>query len=91
MPTLDDTILFLEEVSNFNGMDVYEFDRNLQSLIYNPSFSKVKAIVFDRFENKFGMSDDKLSHILCTKHDLKPIPIIANADFGHTAPILHSQ
>lgn len=87
MPALEDTILFLEEVSNFNGTDIYEFDRNLQSLIHDPDFPKVQAIVIGRFENKFGMSDEKLHHILSTKHDLKPIPIIANADFGHTTPI----
>lgn len=87
MPILDDTILFIEEISNFNGTDVYEFDRNLQSLLHDPGFAKVKAIVIGRFENKFGMTKEKLLHILTTKHELKPIPIISNADFGHTTPI----
>jgi muramoyltetrapeptide carboxypeptidase LdcA involved in peptidoglycan recycling len=85
MPSLDDSILFLEEVNN--GAAVYEFDRNLQSLTQAPEFHKVKAIVIGRFENEFGMTDEKLRYILSTKSALNHIPIIANADFGHTTPI----
>ncbi len=87
MPALDDAILFLEDVSNASGVDVYELDRNLQSLTQNPWFEKVRAIVIGRFENTFGMTDEKLQYIISTKPALKTIPIIANADFGHTTPI----
>ncbi|MBY0292103.1 MAG: LD-carboxypeptidase [Alphaproteobacteria bacterium] len=86
-PTLDNAILFLEEVSNASGTDVYEFDRNLQSLIQDPHFAKVRAIVLGRFENSFGMTNEKLRYILSTKSALKTIPIIADVDFGHTTPI----
>lgn len=85
MPSLDGAILFLEDVSG--GADVYEFDRHLQSLIQAPDFKRVKAIVIGRFENKFGMTDEKLHYILSTKPALNSLPIIANADFGHTTPI----
>jgi len=85
MPSLEGAILFLEEC--VNGPAIYEFDRNLQSLIQAPDFHKVKAIVFGRFEKEFGMTDEILRHILATKSALKNIPIIANADFGHTTPI----
>jgi len=85
MPSLDGAILFLEEC--VNGPAIYEFDRNLQSLVLAPDFHKVKAIVFGRFEEEFGMTDEILRYILATKSALKTIPIIANADFGHTTPI----
>lgn len=87
MPSLGDSILFLEEVSNSSSVDAYEFDRNLQSLIHSPGFGKVRAIVLGRFETSFGMTDEKLEYILSAKPILKTIPIIANADFGHTMPI----
>ncbi|MBS0272543.1 MAG: LD-carboxypeptidase [Proteobacteria bacterium] len=87
MPPLDDTILFLEEVSSSSSTDVYEFDRNLQALTQEPHFEKVRAIVIGRFENSFGMTDEKLHYILSTKAALKNISIVADADFGHTTPI----
>jgi len=86
MPSLEGAILFLEEVSNSKGTDIYEFDRNLQSLMQAPDFKGVKAIVLGRFENNFGMTDEKLRYIL-SKRALRDMPIIANADFGHTTPI----
>lgn len=87
MPPLNDAILFLEAVSHSNSADPDMFDRSLQALTQDPQFEKVQAIVIGRFENKFGMTDEKLRYILSTKPELKNIPIIANADFGHTTPI----
>ena len=87
MPKLDGAILFLEEVSHSSLVDVYEFDRNLQSIIQEPGFKKVRAIVLGRFEKTFGMTEEKLQYVLSTKPALKNIPIIANADFRHTTPI----
>ncbi|MBY0500864.1 MAG: LD-carboxypeptidase [Alphaproteobacteria bacterium] len=87
MPSLEGAILFLEEVSNASGIEVYEFDRNLQSLIQAPDFKKVRAIILGRFENTFGMTDERLHAILTSKPALKSLPLIANADFGHTTPI----
>lgn len=85
MPSLEGVILFIEEVAN--GAAVDEFNRNLQSLIQAPDFHKVKGIVIGRFEKEFGMTDEMLHHIISTKPALNHLPIIANADFGHTTPI----
>lgn len=87
MPNIVDAILFLEAVSHSNAADPDMFERSLQSLIQDSRFEKVQAIVIGRFENKFGMTDEKMRYILSTKSALKNIPIIANADFGHTTPI----
>jgi muramoyltetrapeptide carboxypeptidase LdcA involved in peptidoglycan recycling len=85
MPSLEGVILFIEDVTN--GAAVEEFNRNLQSLIQAPDFHKVKGIVIGRFEMDFGMTDEILRHIISTKSALNHLPIIANADFGHTTPI----
>lgn len=89
MPSLEGTVLFLEEVaSHANGVDVFEFDRNLQSLNQSPDFDGVQAIVFGRFETSFKMTMEKFHYIIETKPKLKNIPIICDVDFGHSTPII---
>lgn len=87
MPSLEGTILFLEDVASSSGPHVNEFDRILQSLTQAPDFNRIQALVIGRFESEFGMTDEKLRFIISTKPALRDIPIIANADFGHTTPI----
>ncbi len=87
MPSLEESILFLEGDAISKSVDIYAFDRDLQALIHSPDFGKVRAIVIGRFENNFGMTDEKLRAVLSTKTALTDIPIISNADFGHTTPI----
>ena len=87
MPSLENKILFLEDDAAAGENCVVEFDRNLQSLIHQPHFETVKAIVIGRFETKFGMDLKKLKLLINSKQELKNIPIIANADFGHTMPM----
>jgi muramoyltetrapeptide carboxypeptidase len=85
MPPLADRILLLE--------DDYEskprhFDRDLQSLIHQPGFEKVRALVFGRFQQQSEMTAGKLAGIIDSKTELKEIPVISGADFGHTTPQL---
>jgi len=87
MPSLVDTILFLEADSITEGHCVAEFDRYLQSVIHQTHFDKVKALLIGRFEKKFGMDLEKLNLIIESKQELKNIPVIANMDFGHTMPM----
>jgi muramoyltetrapeptide carboxypeptidase LdcA involved in peptidoglycan recycling len=84
MPSLKDSILFLEDDDVSNDVT---FDRDLQSIIHQPGFEKVKGIVIGRFQKKSDVSNDKLMKIIKTKKELDNIPVIANADFGHTTPI----
>ena len=88
MPDISNSILFLED-DDFVGADFdVEFDRNLQSLIHQPNFEKVKGIVIGRFQRGSKMNLEKLKYIIETKSELKKLPIIANADFGHTNPLI---
>jgi len=84
MPDLEDKILFIEDDALSNAMT---FDRDLQSLIHQPGFSQVKGIVIGRFQKEMEMSPDVIRQILSTKKALKNIPILFDADFGHTTPI----
>ena len=85
MPSLEDKILFLEEDALVGKEFPYEFDRNLISLIQQKDFKKVKGIVIGRAQTATGMNIKKWKKIL-NKKELKKIPIIINANFGHTTP-----
>ncbi len=86
MPSLKDSILFIEDDALSRDDFVYEFDRNLQSLINLPDFKYVKGIVLGRAEVESNMTKEKWIAIIKTKKELNNIPVIANADFGHTTP-----
>lgn len=85
MPDFKESILFLEE-DDSSTPEV--FDRQLESIIQQPHFSKLKGILLGRFQKKSNISDDLLLRILSTKRKLAGVPIIANLDFGHTTPQL---
>ena len=87
MPNISDSILFLEDDDIVGNYFAVEFERNLQSLIHQSNFEKVKGIVIGRFQTKSNMTLEKLEYIIKTKNELKNIPIIANVDFGHTNPL----
>ena len=85
MPSLEDKILFLEDDALVGKEFPYEFDRNLVSLIQQKDFKKVKGIVIGRAQTATEMNIKKWKKIL-NKKELKKIPIIINANFGHTTP-----
>ncbi|MEI7810726.1 MAG: S66 peptidase family protein [bacterium] len=88
MPNISNSILFIEDDDMAGSLFGVEFNRNLQSLIHQPNFDKVKGIVFGRFQKKAEMTIEKLKYIVQTKKELKSIPIIANVDFGHSNPFI---
>lgn len=82
-PDLAGSVLFLED----DGESApHDFDRDLQSLIHLPNFSEVKGLVMGRFQNASEITNKKLNQIIKTKKELVNLPVIANADFGHTDP-----
>lgn len=84
MPSLEDTILLMEEDEEINPQ---LFDRQLQSLIHQKDFGGVKGILIGRFQKNSNMSRELLTKIISEKKELENLPIIANANFGHTTPI----
>jgi muramoyltetrapeptide carboxypeptidase len=85
MPDIKDSILFLEDDDEAH---VVTIDRDLQSIIHQPGFEKVRAIVFGRFQPATKMTRELLTQIVKSKKELNPLPVIANVDFGHTTPII---
>jgi muramoyltetrapeptide carboxypeptidase LdcA involved in peptidoglycan recycling len=85
MPSLKNTILFIEDDS---VTDASTFDRDLQSVIHQSDFKGVKGIVIGRFQKKSAITNDLLAKIIKTKKELDFLPVIAQADFGHTTPMI---
>ena len=85
MPDLTDKILFIEDDALVGKEFPYEFDRKLTSLIQQPNFDKIRGIVIGRTQTQTEMNLTKWKKIL-NKKELKKIPIIINANFGHTTP-----
>jgi muramoyltetrapeptide carboxypeptidase len=83
MPDLENSILFFEDDCESQP---HHFDRDLQSVIHQPGFSGVKALVIGRFQKASNMTREVLQKIIDTKKELEKIPVIANVDFGHTDP-----
>lgn len=80
-----DTILFIEDTE---ASSLADFERNLQALLHQPDFANVKALVIGRFQKGSKVTREGLEYILNAKAELKELPILANVDFGHTAPLL---
>ncbi|MFZ2125863.1 MAG: S66 peptidase family protein [Candidatus Saccharimonadales bacterium] len=86
MPSLENSILFIEDDVIGNHMDFAEFDRNLQSLIHMPEFKGVKGIVIGRFQKASVINDSLLQQIIKSKRELDNMPVISGVDFGHSDP-----
>ena len=87
MPNVEGKVLFLEDDGMAGKIYLMEFDRNLQSLIHTKEFKNVKAIVLGRNQKGCNMTKEKWIKLIKNKPELKDIPVIAGADFGHTTPI----
>lgn len=84
MPSLTNAILFIED--DYLAFPEI-FDRDLHSLTMQPKFSAVQGMIIGRFQPTSKMTIPILVEICRRKKTLANIPIIANADFGHTMPM----
>lgn len=87
MPDLNNSILFIEDDGETGKAFIKEFDRNLQSLLHCAKGKKIKGLVIGRAEKVSEMNYDKWNKIIESKLELQNIPIIINADIGHTTPV----
>lgn len=83
----DEIILFVEDDEQAGDLFVQEFDRNLQSLLHCLKGKKINGIVLGRAQVRNHMTIEKWKGIIETKKELKNVPVVLNADFGHTTPI----
>jgi muramoyltetrapeptide carboxypeptidase len=84
MPSLDGTVLFVEDDAEVHPWD---FDRDLVSLLQQPGFGGVRGLVIGRFQRESAMTRELLRQIIATKPELAGLPVLANVDFGHTSPL----
>lgn len=83
MPSLANSILLIEDDSESQPLT---FDRDLQSLIHQSEFGQVNGVIVGRFQRESNISFEQLAQIIRSKRELNDIPVIINADFGHTTP-----
>ena len=88
MPSIRDSILFLEDDEMAGKLFLVEFDRNLVSLIQQPDFETVKGIVIGRCQKGSEMTREKWIKLIKSKPELEHIPVVINCDFGHTTPLI---
>jgi len=83
MPDLTNSVLFIED--DYETVP-HTFDRDLQSLIHQPGFAGVAALVIGRFQKASKMKRELLRKIIETKKELAGLPVIAGVEFGHSDP-----
>lgn len=88
MPNIEGKVLFVEDDNMAGNIYLMNFDRDLQSLIHTKEFKNIKAIVIGRNQKGCNMNKEKWIKLIKNKPELKDIPVIAGADFGHTTPII---
>ena len=88
MPLPNKNIILMLEDDNFAGEEFFrEFDRNLQSLLHCYKNKKISGIIIGRAQVNCNMTFEKWEVMINTKTELANVPVVINADFGHTTPI----
>jgi len=85
MPSLRDCLLFVEDDEESQAQ---HFDRDLQSLLQQCDLSGLRGLIIGRFQRASHIDPKILAEIVRAKRELAGVPIIAQADFGHTTPHL---
>jgi muramoyltetrapeptide carboxypeptidase len=84
MPSLKDSILFIEDDEETH---IYNFDRQLQSLLHLPDAKGIKGILIGRFQTASNVTEAALKKVISSKREFKDIPVFANVNFGHVQPM----
>ena len=88
MPTDNDIVLFIEDDNMAGEEFLREFDRDLESLLQSLKGKNIKGIVIGRAQKASVMTDEKWKIMINNKKSIKNIPVVIQADFGHTTPII---
>ncbi|MBJ7594074.1 MAG: LD-carboxypeptidase [Candidatus Dormibacteraeota bacterium] len=84
MPPLDGALLALEDDSSSGPVT---FARDLTSLLQLPDACGIRGLVIGRFQRESHMTRSLLEQIVARQPPLAGLPVLANADFGHTFPL----
>ncbi len=84
MPGLEGCLLMIED--DFESRPA-QFARHLISLLQQPDAAGLQGLVIGRFQRASGLTLSLLERIIESQPVLAGVPILANADFGHTSPL----
>jgi muramoyltetrapeptide carboxypeptidase len=87
MPPLAGSVLMLEDEASALARTPMVFGRLLQSLVHQPEFREVRALLLGRFPRAAAISEAQLRALIARHPELQRIPVIADLDFGHTLPL----
>jgi muramoyltetrapeptide carboxypeptidase len=85
MPALAGALLMLEDDEQ---SDAVTFARDLTSLLQLPGADEILGLVVGRFQRVSEVTRPLLAQIVARQPALAGRPVLANADFGHTMPLL---
>ncbi len=85
-PPLHNAILFFEQPAE-GKPTLIMLDSCLRALTFQPAFAGVRGIVLGRYARNGGVTRENLTRLIREIPALRGLPVIANCDFGHTAPI----
>lgn len=85
MPDFQGRILYLEEnkIIDYRGIQ-----KEVQQILNHPSGSKLKGIIFGRFQRESKMDRKKIEKMFLKMEEIQSVPVIANVDCSHTAPMM---
>lgn len=83
-PKLKDCILYLEEnhIVDYKGVQ-----KEIREILNHPDHTEIRGVVIGRFQRETEMSRERLHKMIKSMKELKDLPVIANVDISHTAPI----
>ncbi|HEY7146478.1 MAG TPA: S66 peptidase family protein [Streptosporangiaceae bacterium] len=84
MPSLADAVLVVEDDAESQPA---HFARNLTFLLQQPDAATIRGLVIGRFQRASNMTRPLLEQIIAAQPRLAGLPVLANADFGHTSPM----
>lgn len=86
MPSLENSVLFIEDDDMAGNNTEHEFIRNLRSLAQTVSIDSIRGIVIGRFSPSCCVNSRELLTYLKSDNMFRSIPVIAELDFGHCEP-----
>ncbi len=83
-PSLGGAVLIVEDDEYSHADDVA---RRLQSLLHQPEAGDLAGLLIGRFQRASGVGRGSLQALVAGTPRLRGIPVVANADVGHTNPL----
>jgi muramoyltetrapeptide carboxypeptidase LdcA involved in peptidoglycan recycling len=73
-------------VEDDDQSDLHAFTRDLQSLLHQPGGDALAGVVIGRFQQRSNVGREDLEAVVDRLPQLRGVPLVANADVGHTNP-----